>query len=141
MRGRALPSANFDNYGRVAGSDSFIKNLMFASPPLKIDIEPGKIDVAVVLLNINVLEDDAQSLGHHWLQGCIGLSPDPIARGLCQAGARTGAARASCLTERGGTSCTEEFSCVRTGDLTPLQMIDVVIAGNDSKMLEARVRV
>ena len=82
MRGRTLPSANFDNYGRVAGSDSFIKNLMFASPPLKIDIEPGKIDVAVVLLNINVLEDAAQSLGHHWLQRCIGLSPDPIARGL-----------------------------------------------------------
>ena len=141
MRGRALPSANFDNYGRVAGSDSFIKNLMFASPPLKIDIEPRKIDVTVVLLNINVLEDAAQSLGHHWLQRCIGLSPDPIARGLCQAGARAGAVRASCRTERGRTSCTEEFSCVLTGDLTPSQMIDVVIARNDSKMLEARVRV
>jgi len=141
MRGCALPSANFDNYGRVAGSDSFIKNLMFASPPLKIDIEPRKIDVTVVLLNINVLEDAAQSLGHHWLQRCIGLSPDPIARGLCQAGARAGAVRASCRTERGRTSCTEEFSCVLTGDLTPSQMIDVVIARNDSKMLEARVRV
>jgi len=81
MRGRTLPSANFNNYGRVAGSDSFIKNLMFASPTLKIDIEPGKIDVAVVLLNINVLENAAQSLGHHWLQGCIGLSPtlSPVA--------------------------------------------------------------
>ena len=81
MRGCAFPSAHFDNYGRVAGSDSFIKNLMFASPPLKIDIEPRKIDVTVVLLNINVLEDAAQSLGHHWLQGCIGLSPtlSPVA--------------------------------------------------------------
>jgi len=35
------------------------------------------------------------------------------------------------------TSRTEEISCVRTGDLTPSHMIDVVIAGNDSKMLEA----
>ena len=119
MRGRAFPSANFDNYGRVAGSDSFIKNLMFASPTLKIDIEPGKIDVAVVLLNINVLENAAQSLGHHWLQGCIGLSPDPIARGLCQAGARTGAARASCLTERGGPAAPKNFRACALEILRP----------------------
>ncbi|MFZ3326696.1 MAG: tRNA (N(6)-L-threonylcarbamoyladenosine(37)-C(2))-methylthiotransferase MtaB [Methylocella sp.] len=42
------------------------------------------------------------------------------------------------LTERGGTGRTEDFSRVKIGDLPPSQMIDVVIAGNDGKMLEAR---
>ena len=41
------------------------------------------------------------------------------------------------LTERGGTGRTEDFSRVKIGDLPPSQMIDVVIAGNDGKMLEA----
>ncbi|MGH6868129.1 MAG: radical SAM protein, partial [Methylocella sp.] len=42
------------------------------------------------------------------------------------------------LTERGGTGRTEDFSRVRIGDLPPSQLIDVVIAGNDGKTLEAR---
>ena len=42
------------------------------------------------------------------------------------------------LTERGGTGRTEDFSRVKVGDIPPSQMIDVVIAGNDGKMLEAR---
>jgi len=41
------------------------------------------------------------------------------------------------LTERGGTGRTEDFTRVRIGNIPPSQMIDVVIAGNDSKMLEA----
>jgi threonylcarbamoyladenosine tRNA methylthiotransferase MtaB len=41
------------------------------------------------------------------------------------------------LTERGGTGRTEDFSRVKVGDIPPSQMIDVVIAGNDGKMLEA----
>ncbi len=41
------------------------------------------------------------------------------------------------LTERGGTGRTEDFSRVKIGDVSPSQMIDVVIAGNDGKMLEA----
>jgi threonylcarbamoyladenosine tRNA methylthiotransferase MtaB len=44
------------------------------------------------------------------------------------------------LTERGGTGRTEDFSRVKIGDLPPSQMIDMVIAGNDGKMLEAMVR-
>jgi len=43
------------------------------------------------------------------------------------------------LTERGGTGRTEDFTRVKIGDVPPSQMIDVVIAGNDSKMLEAKV--
>jgi threonylcarbamoyladenosine tRNA methylthiotransferase MtaB len=46
----------------------------------------------------------------------------------------------SVLTERGGTGRTEDFTRVRIGELPPSQMIDVLIAGNDGKMLEARVR-
>jgi threonylcarbamoyladenosine tRNA methylthiotransferase MtaB len=42
------------------------------------------------------------------------------------------------LTERGGTGRTEDFTRVRVGNLPPSQMIDVVIEGNDGKMLEAR---
>ena len=42
------------------------------------------------------------------------------------------------LTERGGTGRTEDFSRVKIGDIPPSQMIDVVIAGNDGKMLEVR---
>ncbi|HEV7911964.1 MAG TPA: tRNA (N(6)-L-threonylcarbamoyladenosine(37)-C(2))-methylthiotransferase MtaB [Methylocella sp.] len=41
------------------------------------------------------------------------------------------------LTERGGIGRTEDFSRVKIGDVPPSQMIDVVIAGNDAKMLEA----
>jgi len=41
------------------------------------------------------------------------------------------------LTERGGIGRTEDFSRVKIGDVPPSQMIDVVIAGNDGKMLEA----
>ncbi len=41
------------------------------------------------------------------------------------------------LTERGGTGRTEDFTRVKVGDIPPSQMIDVVIAGNDGKMLEA----
>ncbi|MGA7383922.1 MAG: tRNA (N(6)-L-threonylcarbamoyladenosine(37)-C(2))-methylthiotransferase MtaB, partial [Methylocella sp.] len=44
------------------------------------------------------------------------------------------------LTERGGTGRTEDFSRVKIGDVPPSQMIDVVIAGNDGKMLEAKVQ-
>jgi threonylcarbamoyladenosine tRNA methylthiotransferase MtaB len=44
------------------------------------------------------------------------------------------------LTERGGTGRTEDFTRVKIGDVLPSQMIDVVIAGNDGKMLEARVQ-
>jgi threonylcarbamoyladenosine tRNA methylthiotransferase MtaB len=42
------------------------------------------------------------------------------------------------LTERGGTGRTEDFSRVKIGDIPPSQMIDMVIAGNDGKMLEAK---
>ncbi|MGA7657208.1 MAG: radical SAM protein, partial [Methylocella sp.] len=42
------------------------------------------------------------------------------------------------LTERGGTGRTEDFSRVNVGDIPPSQMIDVIIAGNDGKMLEAK---
>ena len=45
------------------------------------------------------------------------------------------------LTERGGTGRTEDFTRVQSGDVPPSQMIDVVIAGNDGKMLEVRVRI
>ncbi|MGH6801300.1 MAG: MiaB/RimO family radical SAM methylthiotransferase, partial [Methylocella sp.] len=41
------------------------------------------------------------------------------------------------LTERGGTGRTEDFTRVRIGNIPPSQMIDMVIAGNDGKMLEA----
>ena len=44
------------------------------------------------------------------------------------------------LTERGGTGRTEDFSRVRIGHVPPSQMIDMVITGNDDKMLEARGR-
>ena len=44
------------------------------------------------------------------------------------------------LTERHGIGRTEDFSRVKIGDVPPLQLIDVVITGNDGKMLEARVR-
>jgi threonylcarbamoyladenosine tRNA methylthiotransferase MtaB len=44
------------------------------------------------------------------------------------------------LTERHGIGRTEDFSSVKIGDVPPLQLIDVVITGNDGKMLEARVR-
>jgi threonylcarbamoyladenosine tRNA methylthiotransferase MtaB len=44
------------------------------------------------------------------------------------------------LTERGGTGRTEDFSRVKIGDVPPSQMINVVIAGNDGKMLEGCVR-
>ena len=43
------------------------------------------------------------------------------------------------LTERGGIGRTEDFSRVKIGDVPPSQMIDVVLAGNDGKMLEAMV--
>ncbi len=43
----------------------------------------------------------------------------------------------SVLSERGGTGRTEDFTRVKIGDVPPSQMIDVVIAGNDGKMLEA----
>ena len=46
----------------------------------------------------------------------------------------------SVLTERGGTGRTEDFSRVKIGDVSPSRMIDVVIGGNDGKMLEAWVR-
>jgi len=42
------------------------------------------------------------------------------------------------LTERGGTGRTEDFTRVRIGNIPQSQMIDVVIAGNDGKMLESR---
>jgi threonylcarbamoyladenosine tRNA methylthiotransferase MtaB len=44
------------------------------------------------------------------------------------------------LTERGGTGRTEDFSRVRIGDVPPSQMIEMVIAGNDGKLLEAKIR-
>jgi threonylcarbamoyladenosine tRNA methylthiotransferase MtaB len=42
------------------------------------------------------------------------------------------------LTERGGAGHTEDFTRVKVGAVPPSQMIDVVVAGNDGKMLEAR---
>ncbi len=42
------------------------------------------------------------------------------------------------LTERGGTGHTEDFSRVNVGGIPPSLMIDVIIAGNDGKMLEAK---
>lgn len=44
------------------------------------------------------------------------------------------------LTERGGTARTEDFTRARIGNIPSSQMIDVVITGNDGKMLEARVQ-
>ena len=44
------------------------------------------------------------------------------------------------LAERGGVGRTKDFSRVKIGDVPPSQMIDVVIAGNDGKMLEAKFR-
>jgi threonylcarbamoyladenosine tRNA methylthiotransferase MtaB len=44
------------------------------------------------------------------------------------------------LTERGGIGRTEDFSRVTIGDVPPSQMIEIVIAGNDGKNLEATVR-
>jgi threonylcarbamoyladenosine tRNA methylthiotransferase MtaB len=44
------------------------------------------------------------------------------------------------LIERGGIGRTEDFSRVKIGDIPPSQMVDVVIAGNDGKILEASVR-
>ncbi|MDQ6701964.1 MAG: tRNA (N(6)-L-threonylcarbamoyladenosine(37)-C(2))-methylthiotransferase MtaB [Pseudomonadota bacterium] len=44
------------------------------------------------------------------------------------------------LTERGGIGRTGDFTRVRIGAHAPSQMIDVVIAGNDGKMLEAMIR-
>ena len=41
------------------------------------------------------------------------------------------------LTERGGTGRTEDFCHVKIGDVAPSRMIEMVIAGNDGKMLEA----
>jgi threonylcarbamoyladenosine tRNA methylthiotransferase MtaB len=46
----------------------------------------------------------------------------------------------SVLTERGGTGRTEDFSRVKIDDLPPSQMIEMVIEGNDGKMLKAMVR-
>ncbi|MGH6839323.1 MAG: tRNA (N(6)-L-threonylcarbamoyladenosine(37)-C(2))-methylthiotransferase MtaB, partial [Methylocella sp.] len=43
------------------------------------------------------------------------------------------------LTERGGTGRTEDFTRVRVGEVPPSQIIDVIIEGNDGKMLDARV--
>jgi threonylcarbamoyladenosine tRNA methylthiotransferase MtaB len=43
-------------------------------------------------------------------------------------------------TERGGIGRTEDFTRVKIGELPPSQMIDMVITGNDGKMLEAMVR-
>jgi threonylcarbamoyladenosine tRNA methylthiotransferase MtaB len=43
------------------------------------------------------------------------------------------------LTERGGIGRTEDFSRVKIGDVPPSQMIEMVIARNDGKMLEAQV--
>ncbi|HUB63483.1 MAG TPA: tRNA (N(6)-L-threonylcarbamoyladenosine(37)-C(2))-methylthiotransferase MtaB [Methylocella sp.] len=42
------------------------------------------------------------------------------------------------LTERGGTGRTEDFTRVKFGAVPPSLMIDMVIAGNDGTMLEAR---
>jgi threonylcarbamoyladenosine tRNA methylthiotransferase MtaB len=44
------------------------------------------------------------------------------------------------LTERGGTGRTEDFSHIKIGDVPPSRMIDMIITGNDGKMLEAIVR-
>jgi threonylcarbamoyladenosine tRNA methylthiotransferase MtaB len=41
------------------------------------------------------------------------------------------------LTERGGAGHTEDFTRVKIGRVPPSQMIDVMIAGNDGRMLEA----
>ena len=43
------------------------------------------------------------------------------------------------LSERGGTGRTEDFTRVKIGGVPPSQMIDMVITGNDGKMLEAGV--
>lgn len=44
------------------------------------------------------------------------------------------------LTERGGFGRTEDFTRAKVGDVLPSQMIEMVIAGNDGKTLEAMVR-
>jgi threonylcarbamoyladenosine tRNA methylthiotransferase MtaB len=44
------------------------------------------------------------------------------------------------LTERGGTGRAEDFTRVRVGEVPPSQVVDVVIAGYDVKMLDARVQ-
>ena len=44
------------------------------------------------------------------------------------------------LTERGGTGRTEDFTRVKIGARAPSRMIEMVIAGNDGKFLEAMVR-
>jgi threonylcarbamoyladenosine tRNA methylthiotransferase MtaB len=44
------------------------------------------------------------------------------------------------LTECGGTGRTEDFTRVKIGELPPSQMIEMVIAGNDGKMLEPMVQ-
>jgi len=49
--------------------------------------------------------------------------------------------RCNLAIERGGTGRTEDFSRVKIGAVPPSQMVDVVIAGNDGKMLEARAQI
>ncbi|MGH6821720.1 MAG: tRNA (N(6)-L-threonylcarbamoyladenosine(37)-C(2))-methylthiotransferase MtaB, partial [Methylocella sp.] len=44
------------------------------------------------------------------------------------------------LTERGGTGRAEDFSRVKIGDVPPSQVVEMMIAGNDGKMLEAMSR-
>jgi threonylcarbamoyladenosine tRNA methylthiotransferase MtaB len=44
------------------------------------------------------------------------------------------------LTEHSGIGRTEDFSRVKIGNIPPSQMIEMVIAGNDGKMLEAMIR-
>jgi threonylcarbamoyladenosine tRNA methylthiotransferase MtaB len=41
------------------------------------------------------------------------------------------------LTERGGTGRTEDFCRVKIGEVAPSQMIEMVITGNDGKVLDA----
>jgi hypothetical protein len=43
------------------------------------------------------------------------------------------------LTERGGIGRTEDVSRGKAGDLSPSQIIEMLIAGNDGKMREAKI--
>ena len=59
---------------------------------------------------------------------------------MSRASCRVFISRCNLATERGGTGRTEDFSRVRIGDLPPSQMIEMVMAGNNGKLLEAMVR-